>query len=137
MGFAAAEGLLGRRQVDRAEVVDPGQRVAGVDEVAEVPVAAAGEGRQAGATSARQRPPAARHDETEDENRGRQQEVELRPGRQARSQGRRREGTDAGAPASLPSLSPLRRLPAHALSAMATAASRKKMPTMSFRASPA
>ena len=53
VGFAAAQGLLGRRQVDRAEVVDPGQRVAGVDEVAQVPVAAAGQGGEAGDRSER------------------------------------------------------------------------------------
>ena len=85
VGFAAAEGLLGRRQIDRAEVVDPGQRVAGVDEVAQVPVAATGQRREG---SSRERsPPSARGamaTEPDDQDRGRQQEVELRPGGQAR-----------------------------------------------------
>ena len=54
--FAAARAPARRRQRDRAEVVNPGQRVAGVDEVAQVPVAAAG---QRGEASRRKRAPAA------------------------------------------------------------------------------
>ena len=84
VGFAAAEGLLGRRQVDRAEVVDPGQRVAAVERGC------------AGTSSRRRRAPAGRRPrerrhrgpaapapQAEDEHRGRQQEVELGPGGEA------------------------------------------------------
>ncbi len=83
MRFAAAQGLLGRRQRDRAEVVDPGQRVAAVDEVAQVPVAAT---RQRREPRCRERPPASAagrdRDEPDDQHCRRQQEVELGPGSQ-------------------------------------------------------
>ena len=84
MRFAAAERLVGRRQRDRAEVVEPGQRVAGVDQVAQVPVAAAGQGREAGGGERPPAPPARRDQrQPDDQNRAGQEEVELGPGGEA------------------------------------------------------
>ena len=107
--FPPAEVLRGRRQVDRPEVVEPGQRVAGVDQVAQVPVAAPGQsgetgGRRALAAGAARRD----HRQPEDQRRAGQEEVELGPGRQARSEAddgecsRRERGTLA--PALTPSV---------------------------------
>ena len=136
VAFAAAERLLGRRQRERAEVLDPGQRVAGVGEVAQVPVATPRERRQ----SRRAGAPAS-----------------VAP--RGASTTSRATSTAAGSrklslvPAARPAASPTRSraprrerpalpacpaaAPRHAFSATATAASRKKMPTMSLRASPA
>ena len=46
VAFAPTQRLLRRRQRDRPDVLDPGQRVAGVNEVAQVPVATAGKGAE-------------------------------------------------------------------------------------------
>ena len=78
--FAAPERLFGRGQVDRTEMVDPGQRVTGMDQIAQVPVATAREGHAA-RTQQRPPPPAARRKsrQPEHEHRRRQEEVELGP----------------------------------------------------------
>ena len=74
VGFAAAERLLRAPAARSGRGVDPGQRVAGVDEVAQVPVAAAGQRGEAGD---RERAPPL-------------------PARRDRARGRRREPRRAG-----------------------------------------
>ena len=72
VAFSAAEGLIGRGERDRAEAVELGQWVAGVDQVTEIPVAAPGQGRE---TARGKRSPAAAYRRYErkpqDENSGR------------------------------------------------------------------
>ena len=129
------ERLLGRGQRDRTEMLDPGQRVAGVDEVAQVPVAAAGQRGEPGAASARQRVPAGRD--------------RASPTTNTAAGSRKLSLVPAARPAASPAttsapVEPSRSRPTARLAsvgqrvtAIATAASRKKIPTMSLRASPA
>ena len=76
-----------RRQRDRAEVMDPGQRVAAVGQVPQVPVAAPGQ-RRDGRHPERPPAPAPGRDrrQADDQHRRRQQEVELGPRRETRRQ---------------------------------------------------
>ncbi len=180
MGFATAQRLFRRGQVDRAEVVDPGQRVAAVDQVPQVPVAAARQRHAPGAEQREPPPPTRRQrDQPEHEHRCGKQVVELRPRRKPdreanHEQGPGRKPTPSGrargsvaapaAPSGAPpppapeppgesadltacplglrirpdaAAAPRSSRAAAAFNPIATAASRKKIPTMSLRASPA
>ena len=102
--FTPAQRLLGRRQGDRPEVLDPGQRVAGVSEVAQVPVTPTGERRQARGEQGRAtfrhaaRSPASPTTSTA----RRQQKVELGPSSQPRRQPQRPQGAPVAQPALTP-----------------------------------